>query len=58
MSDGIKPINTTHVGANMPFVGRSLYKDYGNYGPSEVDYESLGLYKKFGKPTYKYFFHK
>lgn len=49
---GIRPIASKTV-ANMPFHGKATYKDYGNYTKDEVDLNSLGLHKKFGKSTYK-----
>lgn len=51
--EGIQPIAANTVAANMPFVGRSTYKDYGNYGPEDTDPKAPGLHKKFGKSTYK-----
>jgi len=50
---GIKPIIARTVASSMPFHGKATYKDYGNYGTDEVDLNSLGLHKKFGKSTYK-----
>lgn len=52
-SANIKPIISRTVACDMPFHGKSTYKDYGNYGKDETDYGSLNLHKKFGKSTYK-----
>merc|ERR1719240_2078639 len=48
----IAPIISETV-CDMPFHGKSTYKDYGDYGLGDVDYKGLMMHKTLGKSTYK-----